>query len=112
MIGLSLYYNYILGGSSISEFLIWEKKLLRQQYARWSIEVVKEIILFSNMKVERKKNFPSSFKQGKHNFYNESNEDETLPAGQLVIFFFPPSLLPSHQPARPTTHFPPTFLLH
>ena len=44
------------------------------------------------MKVERRtKNFPS-FKQGKHNFYNESNEDETLPAGQLVIFF----LLPTH----------------
>ena len=80
------------------------------------------------MKVERrKKNFPS-FKQGKHNFYNESNEDETLPAGQLVIFFFPPSfalpatafLTPTRPPTarRPdpttttTTHFPPSFLLH
>ena len=60
------------------------------------------------MKVERrKKNFPS-FKQGKHNFYNESNEDETLPAGQLVIFFFPPSLPHTNPPARRLI-FPPHF---
>ena len=60
------------------------------------------------MKVERRrKNFPS-FKQGKHNFYNESNEDETLPAGQLVIFFFPPSFPHTNPPARRLI-FPPHF---
>jgi len=35
--------------------------------------------------------FPEKCRE--NNFSNESNEDETLPAGQLVIF--PPSLPPS-----------------
>ena len=44
--------------------------------------------------------FPESCRE--NNFSNESNEDETLPAGQLVIF--PPSLPPS---PPFSTHFKP-----
>lgn len=43
-----------------------------------------KVIIMHSKEQKNPKLFPESCRE--NNFFNESNEDETLPAGQLVIF--------------------------